>query len=85
MTMEKTSKLVPIWLNIFFSLRHGLSENHLTQDGVRKPFLTGERINLPRVRFPDTLGVAVAGANVPDARLLAPTIAAIVVERPEPV
>ncbi len=30
------------------------------------------------------LGVAVAGANVPDARLLAATIEATVVERPEP-
>ena len=30
------------------------------------------------------LGVAVAGANVPDAQLLATTIEAIVVERPEP-
>ncbi len=30
------------------------------------------------------LGVIVAGANVPDAQLLAATIEAIVVERPKP-
>jgi hypothetical protein len=30
------------------------------------------------------LGVTVAGANVPDAQLLEPTIEAVVLERPEP-